>query len=127
MSEKLQHGTFCWNELMTRDVDKAKSFFSELLGWEFSAEDMGAGMYHVARVNDRQVCGMMAMDESFGDLPPHWMAYITVDNCDDATRKVEDLGGKVHHPPTDIPKVGRFSVIGDATGAVVGLISFPKE
>ena len=26
--EKSAHGTFCWNELMTRDVDAAKKFYS---------------------------------------------------------------------------------------------------
>jgi predicted enzyme related to lactoylglutathione lyase len=127
MSDEPKHGTFCWNEMVTRDVDKAKGFFNELLGWEFTSEDMGSGMYHVAKSGDKQVCGMMAMDESFGDLPPHWLAYITVDDCDAAARRVEELGGTIHHPPTDIPKVGRFTVIGDPTGAVVGLISFPKK
>ena len=27
-----EHGTFCWNELMTRDVERAKSFYAKTIG-----------------------------------------------------------------------------------------------
>ena len=30
-----KQGMFSWNELMTTDVDAAKSFYNSLLGWEF--------------------------------------------------------------------------------------------
>ncbi len=32
-----EHGTFCWNELMTRDAEKAKAFYAATLGWTFAA------------------------------------------------------------------------------------------
>ena len=32
------HGTFYWNELMTRDVaQSAKKFYADTLGWSFDA------------------------------------------------------------------------------------------
>ena len=36
MSDKPAQGTFCWNELMTRDTDKAGKFYAELIGWELA-------------------------------------------------------------------------------------------
>ncbi len=30
-------GTFCWTELMTRGVEKAKKFYSALIGWKIAA------------------------------------------------------------------------------------------
>ena len=27
------HGNFYWNELMTRDVEKAKKFYGDTIGW----------------------------------------------------------------------------------------------
>ena len=30
-----QHGVFSWNELMTTDVDAAKSFYGKLFDWQF--------------------------------------------------------------------------------------------
>jgi uncharacterized protein len=34
-------GALCWNELATTDVERAKSFFGELLGWEYETDDSG--------------------------------------------------------------------------------------
>jgi predicted enzyme related to lactoylglutathione lyase len=37
-------GNFCWNELMTRDVEKAKKFYGGVIGWSFDDMPMrGAG------------------------------------------------------------------------------------
>ena len=33
--------TFCWNELMTGDVEAAKKFYTALFGWETKEMDMG--------------------------------------------------------------------------------------
>ena len=29
------HGHFHWNELLTRDVERAKRFYSDTIGWTF--------------------------------------------------------------------------------------------
>jgi predicted enzyme related to lactoylglutathione lyase len=50
------------------------------------------------------------------------MIYITVANCDERAARATQLGGNVCVPPTDIPNVGRFSVIGDPQGATFSLI-----
>jgi predicted enzyme related to lactoylglutathione lyase len=38
-----------------------------------------------------------------------------------SAKRVEELGGKIIVPPTDIPNVGRFSIISDPTGAAISL------
>ncbi len=121
-----QNGTFCWNELITTDVDKAGEFYSSLLGWERAAMP-GDMPYTLLKADGKDAGGMMARMPEMGDIPSHWMAYITVENTDEAAKKVTELGGKVVCPPTDIPNVGRFTIIADPTGANVGLISFPKK
>src|SRR5438874_2564558 len=55
-------------------------------------------------------------------VPPHWMVYITVSDCDERAARAKELGATSCVPPTDIPNVGRFSVIKDAQGAVFSLI-----
>ena len=30
-----KHGVVCWNELNVHDVERAKKFYSESLGWSF--------------------------------------------------------------------------------------------
>lgn len=119
-------GNFVWMELNTPDPDAAKAFFAGVLGWTYSAKDMGPmGTYTLVHNGDRQIGGMMKMEGPMWDgIPPHWMGYIAVDDVDAAAGKVEALGGKVCVPPSDIPEVGRFCVINDPTGATVSLISF---
>jgi predicted enzyme related to lactoylglutathione lyase len=122
------HGTFMWNELMTRDAGKAKAFFSQLIGWTSRDMDMGpGGTYTIWQAAGKDAGGMMAIGgPQFEGVPPHWMAYIEVDDVDRCARQTPGLGGKVEVPPTDIPNVGRFSIIEDPTGARVGLLT-PKR
>ena len=37
------HGTFFWNELMTRDVERAKRYYGDTIGWSFEPMQMTDG------------------------------------------------------------------------------------
>ena len=120
--EKSPVGTFCWNELMTRDIQAARKFYSELVGWNPADSGMPGMNYTILKVGDKDVGGMMAMpDEVPKEVPSHWMSYILVEDVDAAARKTTELGGTVIHGPEDIPTVGRYCVIQDPTGATVSL------
>lgn len=124
MADGPAHGIFCWNELMTRDTEKAGKFYAELLGWEPADSGMPGMQYTLFKVGETSVGGMMAMpDEIPEQVPPHWMAYIAVDDVDAAIAKLDDLGGTLMHGPQDVPNVGRFCIIQDPTGGVVSLIT----
>lgn len=120
------HGTFCWNELSTTDLDAAQGFYKELLGWEIKEGSApGGGMrYNEIVANGRHVGGLFQSGpECGGVMPPHWRIYVAVDDVDASAAKVAELGGKVTFPPTDIPHVGRFCVVDDPTGAAISLIT----
>ncbi len=113
-------GTFCWNELMTPDVDAAKSFYSQLFGWESKETDMGPqGTYTIYSAAGKDCAGMMKTPNEH--VPPTWLSYVTVEDVDASTSKAEGLGATVCVKPTDIPGMGRFSVIIDPTKAALGL------
>jgi predicted enzyme related to lactoylglutathione lyase len=117
------HGTICWTELSTRDVEAAKKFYSELLGWTMTKSEAGGDGYTEIHAGGRPLGGMMQMCAEFGDAPSHWMSYVAVADVDASAQRVEELGGKIRVPPTDIPKVGRFCIIDDPTGAAISLIT----
>jgi hypothetical protein len=122
--EKMPQGSICWSELLTRDIAAAKKFYTELIGWKVTEETAGGRPYSMVTPpgSEQAVAGMMEMaGPEFEGVPAHWMTYIAVDDIDATARRCTELGGKVHHPPTDIPDIGRFCVIGDPTGAVVAL------
>ncbi len=67
--------------------------------------------------------GMLPMrGDQWQGVPPHWMIYVTVADCDERAKHAAEIGGKVCVPPTDIPNTGRFSVISDPQGAMFALI-----
>ena len=125
--EAPKHGTFCWNELITTDVEASREFYSKLIGWAPAPMSETNDDYTVFKVGEAMAAGMIARNEHMGNVPPHWMAYITVDNVDETAAQVTGLGGQIVCPPTDIPNVGRFSLIQDPAGATVGIITFPKK
>lgn len=111
-----EHGALCWNELMTADVDAAKKFYSAVFGWTYEAMPMDGVAYNVIKVGERSNGGIMPMEgPSWQGVPPHWMTYFAVDDCDEVARNAADTGGTVCVQPIDIP-VGRMAVLGDPDG-----------
>jgi len=121
-----KHGSFCWNELNTRGVAAAKPFYAELFGWKYSGgTDAGAMPYTEISLaeGERPFGGMFDLPDDMANVPPFWMAYVAVDDVDASAKKVEELGGKIHRAPMDIPNVGRFAIIADPAGAVMAIIT----
>ena len=115
--------TFCWNELMTHDEQKAVEFYGRLFGWTAQSQKMGDGsLYTMFALGDVQVGGMMTIKEEWGDVPPNWMIYFAVEDCHASVEKAESMGGKIVVPVTDVPNVGKFAVIEDPQGATSGII-----
>lgn len=119
-----QHGVFSWNELMTSNVEAAKAFYGELLGWTLQDIKVGDMTYTMVNEGEKEVGGMMTIPADAEGMPIAWGSYVTVDDVDARTARVESLGGKVCVPPQDIPDIGRYSVIADQQGAMLGLISY---
>jgi len=116
------HGAFSWVELRTPDLDGSVEFYSALFGWTIRIDQMGMGPYGMINVGDVHIGGMSApMDEN---VPPHWGAYVTVDDADIAAEKAVASGGTVIVPPMDIPEVGRFTMIQDPQGAMLSAITY---
>jgi predicted enzyme related to lactoylglutathione lyase len=114
--------TPCWFELATKDAKQSGPFFCGLFGWEAVETPMGEMTYTMFKHGEGHVGGMMQMTAEWGDTPSHWMIYFTVAECEAACARVEELGGKVCVPPTDVPGVGRFAVVNDPQGAYFSVI-----
>jgi len=117
-------GTFCWDELWTTDTNKAAEFYTRLFGWtaKESSSDAPGGNYTEWQLGGRSIGGMMKIMPEMGPVPPNWLPYFTVEDCDATANKAKATGGKLFMPPTDIPNVGRFSVIQDPQGATFAII-----
>jgi uncharacterized protein len=116
------HGTFYWNELMTRDVEKAKKFYAETMGWSFDAmPGAGGGTYWIAKMGGESVAGMFDISgPEFKGVPESWMPYIAVDDVDARVKKATKAAAKVMKPAFDVPGVGRIVMLLEPGGAGIG-------
>lgn len=120
-----EHGAMAWNELATRELESARGFYSDLLGWTVKTGDVGDGTLYTGIFveGDRPNGGMIEMNDEWpAEIPPHWMTYFGVDDVDAVVARVRELGGGVSVEPQDIA-VGRFSVVSDPQGGVFTVIS----
>ncbi len=120
---------FCWNELCTRDVEKAADFYGRLLGWEFSDYPSRLGKYFVIRNRGEECNGMLQIDHRWGEMPPCWLVYFAVQSVDITVDQLRQLGGHVLVHPFDIEE-GRFAVVADGQGAMFDLVQMrdaPRE
>lgn len=115
-------GTLTWAELVTADTDVAGKFYTQLFDWDAETEDMGGTTYTSFMSGGQPAGGMMQMPEELGDIPPHWMVYFAVVDCDRSVDQAAGLGGRIQVPPTNIEGVGRFAVVQDPQGAVFSVI-----
>jgi predicted enzyme related to lactoylglutathione lyase len=120
----LAEGTFVWDELLTSDVEGAKSFYGEIFGWTTTEMDIGESDEKYTlfqRTGDVSVAGCMAKPADL-PVPAAWITYIGTDDVDATAEKAASLGAHVQVPPMDIPNnIGRFSVVIDPAGAAIGL------
>jgi uncharacterized protein len=116
------HGTFYWNELMTRDVAKAKKFYTDTLGWSFDGMPMpGGGTYWVAKMSEEPVAGIFDISSAdYAGVPEGWMPYIAVDDVDARAKKAVAAGATVMKPAFDVPGVGRIVILREPGGAGIG-------
>jgi predicted enzyme related to lactoylglutathione lyase len=110
---------FCWYELMTTDTEAAAAFYADVVGWKPEVQQGGMPYTMFLTPAGPPIGGMMGMPP--GVTQPGWIGYVAVDDVEASTAKVAELGGTVHRPVSDIPGVGRFSVVADPSGAVFQL------
>src|SRR5260370_32482637 len=77
--------SFSWNELATRDMDKAKSFYSKVFGWTPHGNPMPDGSEYVEwQLSGKSIGGGMTMGSMYPpQVPSHWLGYFPVPNTDD--------------------------------------------
>lgn len=118
-------GALVWTELLTTDAKAAEGFYTQLFPWKTTQmPSLTGGPYTIFKRSDADngAAGMLQITPQMGKMPPHWIPYFAVDDCDAIVAKAKGMGAQVHMPPTDIPNVGRFSVLGDPQGAAFAII-----
>ena len=143
-----EHGSVNFNDLHTRDLEAARSFYGAVFGWE--ALDLGGGfMWALPGYGDfleqrnpgmrermksmgaperfeDAVASLRAIPDDQPDTQPHWGLTFAVDDADATASRASELGGQVVVPPFDAPWV-RMTIIRDPQGAIFTASKFVPE
>jgi uncharacterized protein len=119
------HGGFHWNELRTRNAERAKRFYQETIGWSFERSATPDGHdYWVATMDGRPVAGLFPLTSPrFDGVPESWMSFLAVDDVDARVAKAAEAGAELVMPIFDVPNVGRIAMLREPGGAGIGWIT----
>jgi len=108
-------GTLCWADLIT-DPPVASKFYAAVFGWELTPGQDGSGYLHIKN-GPEFIGGIPPVEHRPPNLPPHWVLYFLVENCDASAAKAKDLGATILMEPSTMEKVGRIAIVDDAQSA----------
>jgi predicted enzyme related to lactoylglutathione lyase len=128
-------GTCAWYELATREPEVAIPFYQSVFGWSIADE----GGYTFIGNENGQFGGIVKLEGDWEDhafmkaigrargakleVPPHWMVFFSVDDCESFADEVESFGGTVTQRPEPLHTVGTFAVLRDPLGAYFSVLS----
>jgi uncharacterized protein len=144
-----EHGSLNFNDLDSRDLDAAKSFYGSLFGWRTLDMDGGFQAWTLPGYGDylerdnpglREqmaavgaptgfedvVASLIGIGDDQPDVLPHWGVTFGVDDADAIADKAAALGGNVVIAPFDAPWI-RSTVIADPQGATFTANKFVPE
>jgi uncharacterized protein len=120
-------GVFVWDELVANDVEAAKQFYGEVLGWQTGEMQGEFGTYTLVKgASGADAGGIMGRPPDMPPGPAFWIVYIGTADVDAATARAKELGATIEREPFDVPTVGRLAFVTDPTGAAFGLFQ-PSE
>ena len=119
-----KHGEFSHIEFPADDVDRAKSFYSNVFGWQFQAMD-GFDDYFLYTAGPGELGGGIGLRGE--TRRPTVRNYIAVDVVDDTVANGRPpTAARVVVPKTDIG-VGWYAAVTDTEGNELGLYKSKQE
>ncbi|BFV56609.1 VOC family protein [Kitasatospora sp. CMC57] len=113
-------GTPCWADAMFADVEGAKSFYGEVLGWTFGEAASEFGNYTQAYSDGKAVAAVVPpMPGSEGQSA--WCLYLASPDVKATAAKIKAAGGTVLMDPMQVGDFGSMLLATDPGGAVFGV------
>ncbi|MFI6939794.1 VOC family protein [Streptomyces sp. NPDC050418] len=103
-------GAPCWADAMFPDLDAAKSFYGELLGWSFAEGSEEYGGYTQALVDGKAVAAVVPVMPGMEGQPPMWSLYLASPDLEATADKVKASGGTIAMDPMEVGPFGSMLV-----------------
>ena len=108
-----------WAELWTDDIDKATTFYADVVGVGHDTADRGGRAYHLFTSQGKPRTGIVKIPAELESVNPGWAPYVDVEDLTTTKARVKELGGRVIFAMDDNPARGAIALIIDPTGAAL--------
>ncbi|MFJ5721689.1 VOC family protein [Streptomyces sp. NPDC093149] len=113
-------GTPCWADAMFPDLDGAKRFYSDVLGWTFGESSSEFGDYTQAYADGRAVAAVVPpMPGQEG--PSAWCLYLASPDAAATAARIRENGGETLMDPMQVGEFGTMLLARDPSGVVFGV------
>ncbi|MHB9864071.1 VOC family protein [Streptomyces sp. YIM S03343] len=113
-------GTPCWADAMFTDVEGAKRFYGDVLGWTFGEASSEYGNYTQAYVDGKAVAAVVPpMPGQEGES--QWCLYFATADAATTAAGIRANGGEVLMEPMQVGDFGTMCLARDPGGVVFGL------
>ena len=115
--------TINWFEIPTSDLERASRFYEVVLGASLKREHFAATDMHMAVFEGEQesVRGALIADKRRKPAADGALIYLHARDLDASLSRIQQAGGSVVLPKTDIGEPGFIALVRDTEGNVVGL------
>ncbi|TVL91511.1 VOC family protein [Streptomyces sp. SAJ15] len=113
-------GMPCWVDAMFTDVEAAKSFYADVLGWTFGESAAEFGNYTQAYAEGRAVAAVVPPMPG-QETPSAWCLYFASPDVADTARKIQDNGGQVLMEPMRVGDLGSMLLAREPSGTTFGV------
>ncbi|KOU39837.1 hydrolase [Streptomyces sp. WM4235] len=113
-------GAPCWVDAMFTDVEGAKSFYADVLGWTFGDASSEYGNYTQAYKDGKAVAAVVPPMPG-ADAPSQWCLYLASSNAAATAEKITEAGGELLMEPMQVGSFGTMAIAKEPSGAVFGV------
>jgi hypothetical protein len=113
----------CHIEIPSTDLKKTKEFYEKVFGWKVEiAPDMSYAMWDAGEgpgggfnlVKETSSCSKENPESCS-------LSYIKVDCVESKSKEIEEAGGRIIRPKTEVTNYGYYAIFQDTTGGVVAI------
>ncbi|MFJ8666499.1 VOC family protein [Streptomyces sp. NPDC093600] len=114
-------GTPIWTDAMFTDVEGAKKFYGEVLGWTFGESSAEFGNYTTAYRNGKAVAAVVPPMPGQDTPQSAWCLYFSSPDVAATAEKIGSSGGTVVMDPMKVGDFGSMCLAQDPTGILFGV------
>ncbi|MFJ7267315.1 VOC family protein [Streptomyces sp. NPDC099050] len=113
-------GAPCWLDAMFSDLEGAKAFYGDVLGWTFGESSSEYGNYTQAYSDGKAVAAVVPpMPGAEGQS--QWCLYLASPDATATAAKIKEAGGEVLMEPMQVGSFGTMAIAKEPSGAVFGV------